>query len=423
MQVSVESIGALQRRLTVEVAKPDFGAEYKSRLAKVASTVRLNGFRPGKVPRTVVERQYGEDVRREILLDFIRQQAPVALEQVKLIPVEAPELEILSENDPLSFVLSFEVMPDITLAPIESLEVVRYTSTVSDSDIDSMIQRIREQRGEWHDKEGAAAEGDRVTVDFVGTMNGEKFSGGSAEGVKFVIGKGAMIADIEHGVVGASAGDALNIDATFPSDYRAEDLAGKLAQFSITVKKVEKLEQPELDAAFVQLMGVASGDMEEFRNEIRRTMEGELKGAIESRNKNGVLQALLAANTFEVPRSRVTEEANQLKQQYSKENRQIDLPLSVFESEAERRVKLGYIVGELIKVFSIKFDEEQINARLAEISASYTDPDEVKRWFSNPERRRGLELLIIEEQAVEKVLEKAKVTVEEVDFNSAVNRR
>ena len=430
MQVSVESGEGLVKRLLVNLPADKVNELVDAKLKEAARTVRMDGFRPGKVPLRMVKQRYGQQIRQDVYGELIQSSFYEAATQENLRPVGEPSIELREEEAEggLAYTATFEVMPELEVADLSALEIKRPVTEVTDEDIDRMIEKLREQRTEWNDVDRAAQDGDRVTLDFTGIMDGEAFEGGSANDIPLVLGSGTMIPGFEEGLVGLKAGDEKTLELKFPEDYRVEHLAGKDVSFEVKVKAVAEPRLPEVDEAFIKALGVEEGTEEALRKEIRENMEREVRQKVKSRTKEAVMDALLAANEFDVPAAMVSQEAQALKQQTQQEMAQagqqstVDLPVSVFEPQAERRVKLGLLVGELIRSNEMEVDQTRVDEAIAEQAATFEDPDEVINWYKeNPQARSSVENVVMEDQVVDLILEKARVEDEHLSFDELLN--
>ncbi len=430
MQVSVESGEGLTKKLLVNLPAERVDAVVDAKLKETARTIRLDGFRPGKVPVRVVRQRFGAQIRQDAYGELIQSSFYEAAEQENLKPVGEPSIELREDEAEggLAYTATFEVMPEIELADFSAMEIKRPVAEVTDADVDEMIRKLREQRTEWIDVERPAQEGDRVTVDFKGYIDGEAFEGGSAEDVALVLGSGTMIPGFEEGLIGAKAGDEVKLELKFPDDYRVEHLAGKEATFDVTVRSVAEPKLPEVDEEFVKSLGVEDGTEESLRKEVRENMERELKQKMKSRTKERVMEALLEAHDIQVPSAMVQREAEALKQQTQQEMAQsgqqsaVELPASIFEPQAERRIKLGLIVGEIIRGNEIQVDQARVDEAIAEQAATFEEPQEIIDWYANnPQARASVENVVMEDQAVDWILEQAKVEEENLSFDELVN--
>ncbi len=426
MQVTLETAEGLLRRLSVQVPAAQVDEAVEQRLKDLARRVRMDGFRPGKAPLPVVRQRYGEQARDEVVGDLIQRTYVNAVTEQKLRPAGGPritEVDMIA-GEGLRYVAEIEVYPEITLADLSAIAIERPKAEIGEADVDAMIENLRKQRVTYNTVERAAAEGDRVIVDFKGSIDGEPFDGGSAQDMPVELGKGMLLKDFEAPIVGMKAGESKTIEVTFPEDYHAEHLAGKKASFDVTVKSVAEPVLPEIDDAFCAAFGVKEGGAEALRLEVRKNMERELAQSIKRRVKQQVMDGLLAANEVPLPKALVEEEAQRVRQQFSQQMRGAkadQLPLDIFKPEAERRVKLGLLVAELVKSEGLKVDAVRVDALLDDIAASYEDPAEVKVYYkSHPELMQNLEALAVEDLVVEHVLAKAKVTDKPMSFDEVV---
>jgi len=426
MQVSVETTSGLQRRMTVTVPEDQIDQAVESRLKNLARTVKIQGFRPGKVPFKVVKQRYEGQVRDEVVSEVMQRSFIEAVGQEKLRPAGSPEIDAKSvtPGQGLEYTATFEVYPEISVAPLEGVTIQTPTCEVSDADIDHMIDTIRKQHQEWEAVERAAADGDQVTIDFTGTIDGEPFQGNQGNDVPIVLGQGRMIAGFEEGLTGAKAGEERTLDVTFPEDYRATELAGKTAQFAVTVKSVEAPKLPEVDEAFAKRLGVASGKVEDLRAEVRANMEREVAQAQKSKAKQAVMDKMLEINSLEVPQALVDNEAKVLaKQMADNLARQganpADLKLdpSAFDEQARRRVTLGLILAEVVNQQNLSADAARVRKTIEDMASAYEHPEEVVKWYyADKSRLSEVESIVLEEQVVEWVLGQANVVEEPLSF-------
>jgi trigger factor len=416
MQVSVESTGTLERRMEVQVPAVEIDKAVDERLQRLSRTVRLKGFRPGKVPVKVVRQQFGQQVRQEVLGDVMQSSFAEAVEQEKLTPAGGPRIEPINVGDgDLKYRAVFEVVPQIELKGLDTLPVERPVADVSSADVDAMIENLREQKPTFANVEREARDTDRVTVDFVGTIDGQPFEGGSGENIPIVLGGGRMLADFEAGLVGARAGEQRTVPVTFPQNYGAPALAGKRAEFAITVKSVEERHLPELDDEFCKSYGVAEGGITQLRSEVEENMRRELSDAIRSQLKKQVLDGLAAANPIELPKSMVDAQVRDLQVDAGRRMGARDVsqlpPPDAFQDAARRRVQLSLLVGEVIKIANIQVNQSQVHARFQELAQQYPDAVQaVEQYRTNPQMRRQMEAAVLEDQVVDWLLERARVT-------------
>ena len=433
MQVSVETTSGLERRLIVGVPSSRVDSAVDSRLQEAAKTVKLNGFRPGKVPMKVVRQRFGQSVRMEVLGQVMNDSFYEAIQQQGLKPAGRPEIEPknLDEGKDIEFVATFEVFPEIELKDYSSIEVKKPVAEITAADMDEMIENLRTQRASWEPVERAAAEGDQVNIDFVGTKDGEEFEGGKAEGTDLELGSGRMIPGFEDGIVGMSAGEEKVIALTFPEDYHSEELKGAAVEFNIKVNAVNERKLPELDDEFFKAFGVEEGGEEAFRAEVEKNMARELKNAIKNRIKTQVMDGVLSVHAdLQVPKALISQEIDALRNQQMQQfgalaeklNPADILPDDLFRDNAERRVKLGLVLNELISAEEIKADADKVRETLEEMAASYEDKEEVINWYmSQPQQLQQIEGVVIEEQVVEKLLEKSKVSEETLSYKEVMS--
>ncbi|HBC8868584.1 TPA: trigger factor [Proteus mirabilis] len=429
MQVSVETTQGLGRRVTITVPAADIQKAVDSELKKAAKTVRIDGFRKGHVPMSMVKQRYGMSVLNDVLGDLMQRNFINAIIENKVNPVGVPDYkpEQYKEGEDFVYSVEFEVFPEIELKDLESIEVVKPIVTVKDEDVDNMLETLRKQQAEWKDKEGEVAAEDRVTVDFNGSIDGEEFEGGKAEDFVLAMGQGRMIPGFEEGLIGHKAGEEFTIDVTFPEDYHAENLKGKKAQFAINLKKVEERELPELTEEFIKRFGIADGSVDGLRAEVRKNMERELKNAIRTRVKSQVIDGLVKANEVDVPAAAVDSEIEVLQRQAAQrfggdEKQALQLPRELFEEQAKRRVIVGLLLGEVINSNELKAEDERVKALIDEMASAYEDPSEVVEFYNkNEQLMNNIRNLALEEQAVEKILATAKVTEKETNFTELMN--
>lgn len=429
MQVSVEATSGLERKLTIDVPSDQVDAKVNQRLQEARKNIRINGFRPGKVPMSVVRKRFGDAIRNEILADVMRETYTEAVSQEKIEPAGMPSFEaVVNEaGKDLQYIATVELFPEVELADLSAVEVTRQQADIADADIDTMIEDLRSQRAAYEEADKAAADGDRVTIDFVGRKDGEEFDGGSATDHQLELGSGAMIPGFESGIEGHKAGEEFPLPVTFPEDYQSEDLKGQDVEFTITLKKVETKTLPEVDADFMKDFDVEDGDEAKFREEIKKHMERELKNAVEGKVKQQVMDALVEKHEFDLPAALVKGEVGRMRQQMMQQfggGQQLDpsiLPDDLFSEQAERSVRLGLVVRKIVDDNDLKADEDAVRARVEEIASQYGDRQEVIDYFyENPQQRQQIEGVVLEQKVVEKVLESAKTTDETVSYKEAV---
>ena len=442
MQVSIETTSGLERRMTIVVPSESFEHEISTRLNETAKRARIAGFRPGKVPLKEVRRRFGSAVRQEVAGEIMQRSFADAIKQESLSPAGQPTLEVISMNAgaDLEFAATFEVFPMIDLVGFDAIAVKRAHADVTDDDVDRMVAKLREQRRTFADVPREARDGDRVTVDFTGTLDGETFDGGSGKDVSFVLGQGQMIEDFERGVRGRAAGAAVEFDATFPGDYRAEALKGKTVHFEVTVKAVAEPKVPELDEAFLKSFGVETGNVETFRSEVRANMVRELEAAVRGQVKRQVMDELDRLHTVQLPASLVRREIGALRHQMAHQlglhgpdhdhehhdghQDMPDVPDDVFRPEAERRVKVGLIVNHVISSTRMVPDAARVRARIEELAKPYTQPEQVINWYySNPAQLSQIEMAVLEEQVIERILAGAAVSDVASTYDDVISGR
>ncbi|MGM0594352.1 MAG: trigger factor [Pseudomonadota bacterium] len=431
MQVSVEATGGLERRMTVEVPEERIDGEVNSRLQRLAKTAKVKGFRPGKVPLKVVAQQYGRQVRDEVVGEVIQATYFEAINQEKLQPAGMPSIEptVNDEGQSLQYTATFEVMPEVELADLSGAKLEKVTAEVTDADLDKMIDNLRQQRAEWQAVERAAQEGDRLNIDFKGTIEGEEFPGNSGEGVPLTLGSGRMIPGFEEGLEGAKAGEERTLEVTFPEDYGNKEVAGKPAKFEVKVNAVEEPVLPEVDEEFAKGFGIGDGSLEALRNEVRQNMERELAQAVSGKNKQAVMDKLLELNEIDVPAALIDNEAENLKQQMMQ---QMQIPqgksapaldAAIFRDEAQRRVTLGMLVAEIIQENDLKVDADKVKAKVAEIASTYERPEDVINWYMGDKNRLAqVENLLLEDEVVDWVLDKADVSESKSSFDDLMGQ-
>jgi trigger factor len=428
MQVSVESIGKLERRMQVQVPAERVSQEIAARLKTISRTARLNGFRPGKAPLKVIRQQFGSQVHREVIGELLQSSYAEAVTQKQLTPAGSPRIEpqSMDEGQDLKYVATFEVFPELAMQPIESLEVERLTAEVAESDIDAMIERLRKQQLTYAAVSRAAATGDRVTIDFEGAIDGVPFAGGKGENIAIVIGEGRMLAELEQGLIGAEPNEKRDISVNFPADYRAVELAGKRAVFATTIKQIEAPHLPELDEEFFKSFGVTEGGLAKMREDVAANMRRELEQALRNRNKAAVMDKLYLANPTEVPNVLIEGQIRDMQVEAMRRSGTKDAaqapPREPFIEPARRRVTLGLLLNDVIRTQALAVDRARVNARLDEMVTQYGDAAAMKRaYLQNADAMRQIENLALEDQAVEWILAHAKVRDVPSNFKDLMN--
>ena len=429
MQVSIESSTGLERQLKIGVPADRIESEVAQRLQKATKTVSIKGFRKGKVPLKVVKQQFGKGVRQEVVGEIVNSSFYEAIAQEKLQPVGQPRIDDLkdSECQDLEFLAVFEVYPEIELADLGKVSITRPVTDLNDSDLDKMIEVLRDQQATFEASDKPAVDGDQLNIDYVGTKGGEEFAGGKAEGQDLVLGSSSMIPGFEDGLVGANPGDEKVLKLKFPKDYHAEELKGAKVEFAVVVNSVSSKQMPEMNDEFFKLYGVDEGGVEKFREDVMQNMERELRNAMRSKIKNRVMNQLFDLNKVELPALLVDNEITQLKQQMVQQfggGQQIDLsmlPDDMFREKAERRASLGVIVSEIVKVEELTPDEDSVRERINEIASTYEQPKEVvDYYYSQQQLLSSVEAVVLEDQVTELVLSKAKVADEACSYEDAV---
>jgi trigger factor len=424
MQVSVEAGEGLERKLKIQIPTETVDMQVESRLKSMLPRVKIDGFRPGKVPFKVVKQHYGEQVFQEVAGELIQNSFRDALTQENLNPAGDPSISTdgIKQGEPLEFTATFEVYPDIELAPVAGMKLELIKSSVVDADVDNMIDTLRKQRTSWNVVERAAGDDDKVVIDFKGMIDGEAFDGGSADDVPVVIGSGSMIPGFEDNLKGLGAGDETTFKVTFPDDYNAEQFAGKEAEFAVSVKSVEESSLPDVDEEFARSFGVEDGSTEKLRGDIHGNMERELNNRLRTEMKNAVMDKLVEKNPIDVPAAIVQQEAETLQKQTASQVPGSEQPVEAYMGDAARRVKLGLILAEVVKTAAIQPDAEKVRERVESMSKDYEDPDEFVRYYqSNPQLLRGIETLVMEDMVVDWIVDQAEVNETERSFDDLMN--
>jgi trigger factor len=419
MQVSIETTSGLERRMTIVVPSETFEERVQQKLQETAKRVRLDGFRPGKVPLREVRRRFGKAVRQEVAGELMQNSFLEAVRDENVMPAGSPDLEVLN-MDPgvdLEFTATFEVFPSIELARLTDVTVERPTAEITPEDVDKMVERLREQNKRFEPVDRPSQEGDSLTVDFVGRMDGEAFEGGAGTDVKVELGGGRMLPDFERGLTGLAPGTTHTFDVTFPDDYTAEELKGKTAQFEVTVKEVAEPRLPELDAEFLESFGIKEGGIDQFRHEVTESMKREVDGAVRNLLRKRVMQELDRLHDVQLPETLVQREIEGLKEQMLGQMRlppgsqQPELPSGMFEQEARRRVKLGLVINEVVARDDLKPDPARVRAQIEQLAQGYAQPQQViEFYYSNERQLQQIEMAVLEEQVIERIVEQAQVT-------------
>ena len=430
MAVTVETLEKLERRITLTLTAADISSEVETRLKKLARTTKADGFRPGKVPMSVVSQRYGYSVQYDVMNDKLNEAFSSAANEAQLRVAGVPKIEQKEESPAgqMDFDATFEVYPEVKIGDLSAADVERVASDVTDEAIDKTVDILRKQRRSFAQRGAAevAAEGDRVTIDFEGKLDGEPFQGGKADGFQFLIGEGQMLEAFEKAVRGMKAGESKTFPLAFPEDYHGKDVAGKEADFLVTVKKIEAQHLPEVNEAFAKSLGIAEASVESLRADIKKNLEREVKFRVLARNKGAVMDALVAAAELDVPNALVASESERmvaaaredLKKRGVKDADKAPIPEGIFQPQAERRVRLGLVVAELVRANNLQARPEQLQAHIEELAQSYEKPSEVVRWYlSDRARLAEVEAVVIENNVTDFVLAKAKVSDKALAFD------
>jgi trigger factor len=430
MAVHVETLDKLERRITLSLPASTIASEVESRLRRLSRTVKADGFRPGKVPMSVVSQRYGYSVHSEVLNDKVGQVFSEAVTEAKLRVAGQPRITEKAEapEGEVAFDATFEVFPEVKLGDLSQAEVERVTTEVTDEAVDKTIEILRKQRRTFQQRPAAegAAEGDRVTIDFAGTVDGVPFDGGKAEGFQFVIGEGQMLEQFDSAVRGMKSGESKTFPLQFPADYQGKDVAGKEADFTVTLKKIEAQHLPPVDESLAKALGIAGGTVEALRADVRKNLEREVKFRVQARNKASVMDALVKSAELDVPKALVAGETDRmveqmradLKKRGVKDAETAPIPPEMFQAQAERRVRLGLVVAELVRSQNLQAKPEQLQAHIEELAQSYEKPGEVMRWYlSDRNRMAEVEAIVVENNVAAHVLERAKATSKNVPFD------
>ncbi|MDT8428594.1 MAG: trigger factor [Pseudomonadales bacterium] len=430
MQVSIESTSGLERRMTIGVPAIEIENAVTARLQEAAKTVKINGFRKGKIPMSVIRKRFGRGVRQEVLGEVMSKSYYDAINQEKLKPAGQPKIEAktVDEGKDLEFIAIFEVYPEVELADFSKIKVEKLLAEVTDENVDKMIETLREQRQTWDEVKRQAKKGDMLTIDYVGLIDGEEFQGGSAQGSNLILGSERMIPGFEKGLLKKKSGETVSLDLNFPEDYHNREVAGKAVQFQVTINKVAAPVLPELNEEFFAVFGIETGGEEAFRKEVAENMARELKNASRTKLKNRVIESLIKQNKIDVPASLVASEIDTLRQQALQQfgGQQLDsslLPDELFREQAERRVTLGLILGEVIKQNKLKADPAKVRSMIEELASTYESPDEVVNWYyGNQEQLNSVQSAALEDQAFDLILTQAQVKEKKVSYDELIKQ-
>lgn len=429
MQVSVETTQGLERRATITVPADVIENEVKRLLKDEYRNRRINGFRKGKVPPNVLQKLYGKEARARAASNLMQSKYFEAMMQEKINPVGMPAIEpkVNEEGKDLEFVATFEVYPEVKVAALDKLNVEKPDVEVTDKDVDNMLDTLRKQHASWKEIKRKSKKGERITIDFTGSIDGEEFEGGKAADFALELGEGRMIPGFEDEIIGMKAGEEKTIKVTFPDDYHAENLKGKEAQFVVVAKKVEERELPELSDEFVTQFGIQEGGVEALKAEVRKNMQRELKNAVQSKVKEQVLKGLVENNDVNLPKAMIDQEVDVLRRQAMQrfggnQAQMPQLPADLFEEQAKERVKVGLLLGEVIRGNELKVDEKKVDEIIENNASAYEDPAEVIAYYkSNEEMMQQIRNVALEEQAIEFILDNAKVKAKKTSFDALMN--
>lgn len=429
MQVTVENVSELGRKMTVTVEDANIEQAVQKRLVSIRPNVKMAGFRPGKVPMTMIAKTHGPAARREVIDQLVQDSMREAFNQEKINPASTPNIDSMKEEgSALIYTLNYEIFPELESIKLDKIKLEKTVAEVSDEDVDGMLDTLRDQRSTWEPLKRAAKEEDGVTIDYVGRIDGEEFQGGKGKDVLVVIGNGSMLPEFEQQLVGVKADQETTITMTFPEDYRAEHLRGKKAEFAVTVKQVAKKKLPKLDKEFAELCGVEGG-VAALKKEVRANMERELKSALKAANKRKAMDTVADNNDISVPEAPVEREARYLMEQAKNNLRQqgvnvegIPFELDAFKDSAEKRVKLSLLIGKIISDNGIKPDEAKVKEAIDAIAASYEDPEDVVNYYmTNQDKLSEIQMMVVEDAVVEWIYDHVKVTESTSSFSEVMN--
>jgi trigger factor len=435
MSVTVETLENLERKVVLSLPWSEINAETDKKLKQTQRRAKIDGFRPGKAPLKMIAQMYGASAQNEVINEMVQRRFyDVAVAQ-ELKVAGYPRFEGVEEQDDkesLKIAAIFEVFPEVVIGDLSAQEVEKVTASVGDAEVDQTVEILRKQRTRFNHVEREAQNGDRVIIDFAGKIDGEAFAGGSAENYAFVLGQGQMLPEFETGVNGLKEGESKDVEVNFPEDYHGKEVAGKTAVFTITVRNVAEPVLPEVDEVFAKALGIADGNIETMRAEVKKNVEREVKRRVDSQNKEAAMEALLAVSELQVPNALINEEAARLaaemKQNFINQGmadaKNLDLPLDMFKEQAERRVKLGLILAEVVQANGLEPSKEQIDAVIADFAESYEDPQEVIDWYhADNSRLQGPTSLAVEANVTDFVLGKAKVTEKALSFDEVMGNQ
>lgn len=433
MAVSVETLKGLERKITVSVPNEQLEKEIDSRIQRLAHKVKIDGFRPGKVPLSLVKQRYTDSVRQEVTHELIQNTLYSALQEQNLLPAGTPQVEPLEvgANEDFTYTAVFEVFPEFDIVELDNDTIKIVASEVSDADVDKMVENLRIQNKEWHEVSRAVVKDDKVFIDFEGFLDDVPFEGGKGENFEIILGSGSMIPGFEDGIVGAKIDKEFDLKVTFPKDYGQADLAGKDAVFKVTVKKVMEGKLPELNDEFIEKFNIKEGGLNALKKDIKENMTRELDRRVSSMNRETIFDALLAKNSFDVPTALMDQEIEHLKHDmyhrvfghaHSDDEKIPDFPRELFEEQAMRRVRLGLLFSEYVKKHEITVDSTRVDAMIEKFATAYEHPEEVRMWYrGNKERLEEMEALVMEELVADKIIANAKIVPNVLDYDHVIN--
>lgn len=427
MEVTVESTGTLERRMRVELPLAPIEQQVDSRLKSVGRTAKIKGFRPGKVPAKVVRQRYGKQVREEVLNEVLQQSYSAAVTQEKLNPASGPTIETEADNGKtFAFTATFEIMPEVELKDLEKIKIKKPEVTISDEDVDAMLMNLRKQKATWEEVDRHSADGDRVVIDFVGKLKGEAFPGGEGKNYPVVLGAGQMLPDFEKGLLGVKAGDETTFKVRFPKQYHADELAGKKADFTINVHRVEAEILPELNDEFAKAFNVVDGGIERFTKDVRENMDREAEQKIKGDLREQVMNALLESHPLDIPQALKHQEMQSLQREAMRrmgvENAEQAPPLDDFAAAAEKRVALGLLLRQVIVDKELTVDKAMIRVHVEELCAGYENAEDMANMYmSNPQVMQQIEPIVVEQQAIEWIIENGKTKEKKISFKEYMN--
>jgi len=435
MQVSVETTSGLERKMTVGIPSDSIDTEVNKRLQNLSRTQKMAGFRPGKIPMSVVKKRFGAPVRQEVMQDVMQRSFYEAMNQEKLQPAGQPMIEPgdIKSGEDFEFTATFEVFPEVVLNNFNKLIIEKPIAEITDKDLDKMLETLQKQRGNWEPIKRMAKKEDMLILDFDGSIDGEAFEGGSAEDFSLILGSDSMIPGFEKQLLKSKKGEERELEVTFPDDYHSDKVAGKDAKFKVTVKEVKGLKLPVLDDEFVKQFGIEEGGVEKLKEEIRNNMQRELDMTLKGKAKSNVLDALNEANEFDLPSALIDQEIEGLRQQAVNQMNQgkgvetadlPEMPAALFEEQAKTRVKLALLVTEVIKANDIKVDSERVRSTIESAAAAYDDPEQmINYYYSNKQQLQQVESTVVEDQAVDFIIDAAKVTEKSYSFDEMMNKQ